>query len=149
AGLGGGAGLGELDVAERLARREAGRDRGDLDGRAPEGVLRVLDERRVDAQRGDARDRRIAGLRSDRLCGERPDLARRVLALERREVDHPDRQIEGPELRSFLDRALLQRVDPFVDADLVDGADPTEEAAQRPGSPVPGADKLASLLAGE
>ena len=60
--LGGGPRLGELDVAERLARREAGRDRGDLDGRALERFLRVGDERRVDADRRDRRDRRIARL---------------------------------------------------------------------------------------
>ena len=48
--------LGDLDVTERLARREPGRDAGDLDGRALERVLRLGDERRVDADRGDGRD---------------------------------------------------------------------------------------------
>ena len=62
AGLDRRADLGELDVAERLARREAGRDAGDLDGRARERVLRLGDERRVDADRGDGRDRRVARL---------------------------------------------------------------------------------------
>src|SRR4029079_17445204 len=71
AGLRGGPRLGDLDVAERLAAREAGRDRGDLDGRALERVLRLLDERRVDAERGDAGDAWVARLRMHCLRRER------------------------------------------------------------------------------
>ena len=85
----------------------------------------------------------------DRLRAERPDLARRVLPLEGRQIDHPDREVERPELRGLLDRALLERVDPLLDADLVDRADPPEQAAERAGPAVPRAHELVGALAGE
>src|SRR4029077_7178299 len=47
--------LGDLDIAERLARRETGRDAGDFDRGAAERVLRLGDERRIDAYGGDGR----------------------------------------------------------------------------------------------
>ena len=50
---------------------------------------------------------------------------------------------------SLLDRALLQRVDALLDADLVDGGDPAEQGAQRARPAVPRADELAGALAGE
>jgi hypothetical protein len=84
-----------------------------------------------------------------RLRAERPDLARRVLPLEGRQVHHPDREIERPELGLPLDRALLQAVDPFLDADLIDRADPAEQAAEGARPAVPRADELVGALAGE
>ena len=113
----------------------------DLDAAALERVLGLGDHRRVDAHRRHVRDRRVAGLRAHRLDAQRPDLARRVLPLERGEIHHPDRQVERPQLRCLLDRAALQRIDPRVDPDLVDGGDPSEQAAEgvaeraRPGRP--------------
>ena len=126
-----------------------GRDAGDLDRRALERVLGLGDERRVDADRGDGRDRRVARLRAHRLDAQRPDLARRVLPLERGQVHHRDREVERPQLRRLLDRAPLERIDPLLDADLVDRGDPPEQAAERPGTAVPGTDQLVGALAGE
>ena len=148
AGLDRRADLGDLDVAERLARREPRRDAGDLDRRALERVLRLGDERRVDAHRGDGRDRRVARLRAHRLDAHRPDLARRVLSLEGRQVHHRDRELERPHLRRLLDRAPLERIDPLLDADLVDRGDPTEQAAERPGAAIPGTDQLVGACTG-
>ena len=132
-------------------RREPGRDAGDLDGRALEGVLRLGDERRVDADRGDRRDRRVARLRAHRLDAQRADLARRVLSLERRQIHHPDREVERPHLRGLLDRPALERVDPLLDADLVDRGDPPEQAAERVAGarPSQATDQLVRALAGE
>jgi threonine dehydratase len=78
----------------------------------------------------------------DPLGAQGPDLARGVLSLEGREVHHPDREVERPELRRPLDGAFLQALDPLLDADLVDAADPSEEAAEGAG-----AASLAALLA--
>ncbi len=113
-----------------------------------ERVLRLGDERRVDAHRGDGRDRRVARLRAHRLDAHRPDLARRVLSLEGRQVHHRDRELERPQLRRLLDRAPLERIDPLLDADLVDRGDPPEQAAERPGTAVPGTDQLVGALTG-
>ena len=115
----------------------------------PERLARLGHERRVDADRRDVRDRRIARLRVDRLGAQRPDLARGVLPLERGQVDHPDRQVERPQLRGLLDRALLERLDPLVDPDLVDRADPSEQPAERARPPVEGPDELVGALPGE
>ena len=88
-------------------------------------------KRRVDADRRDVRDRRVARLRVHRLRAQRPDLARRVLPLERREIHHPDREVERPQLRRLLDRPLLERVDPLLDADLVDRLTRPSRLAER------------------
>ena len=102
----------------------------------------------VDAHRGDGRDGRVARLRTHRLDAHRPDLARRVLPLERRQVHHRDRELERPQLRRLLDRAPLEQIDPLLHPDLVDGGDPPEQAAQRPGPAVPRTDQLVGALAG-
>src|SRR3989442_909312 len=81
-------------------------------------LLGVGDQSRIDAQRRDRRDRGITRLGMDRLRREAPDLARGVAALEGRQIDHPDREVEGPQLRGLLDRAALQRVDAQLDSDL-------------------------------
>ena len=149
AGLDGRPRLGELDVAERLPRREAGGDAGDLDRRALEGLLRLGDEGRVDADRGDRRDGRVARLRVHRLDAHRPDLARRVLPLEGGQVHHPDRQVERPHLRGLLDRPALERVDALLDADLVDGRDPSQQAPEGSRAGVPRGDQLVRALASD
>ena len=145
--------LGELHVAERLAADgKPGRDAGDLHAAARERLLGVGDQRRVDADRRHGRDGRVARLGAHRLDAQRPDLARRVLPLEGRQVHHPDREVERPELRRPLDRAPLERVDPLLDPDLVDRADPADQAAERAAdrarSRIPGPDQLVRALAG-
>src|SRR6185436_20125923 len=123
---------------------------GDLHRAAAEGVLRLGDERRVEADRGHGWDRRVAGLRVDRLGAQRPDLARRVPALERGEVHHPDREVERPQLRRLLDRAALQALDAQFDADLVDRGLASEDAPERSRPATrPGPDELAGTLAGD
>jgi hypothetical protein len=67
----------------------------------------------------------------DRLRGERGDLARRVGALERREVHHPHGELERLELRLALDRALAERRRPLLERDLVDRADAREARLER------------------
>src|SRR5262249_29113840 len=125
-------------------------DTGDLHGRAAQGVLGLGDERGVQADCRDRRNRRVARLRVDRLRAQRPDLAWRVAALERREVDHPDREVERPQLGRLLDRAPLQALDARLDPDLVDGGEPAEDAAERSRAPArPRVDELAGTLAGE
>ena len=100
--------LGQLDVAERLAAGEPGRDAGDLHVAPLQRVLRLGDHRRVDADRRDGRDGRVARLWVHGLDAQRPDLAGRVLPLERRQIHHPDGQVEGPQLRRLLDRPPLR-----------------------------------------
>src|SRR5206468_4172404 len=52
--------LGDLHARRALAGWERGRDRGDLDARAGKPLFRRRDEVRIDANRGDGRDRRVA-----------------------------------------------------------------------------------------
>ena len=125
-----------------------GGDAGDLHGRAPERLLGLGDQRRVDADRGDGRDRRVARLRPHRLDAHRPDLARRVLPLERRQIHHRDREVERPHLRRLLDRAALERIDPLLDADLVDRASPARAGCRAGPGGHPRPDQLVGALAG-
>jgi hypothetical protein len=118
--------LGELQLGERVARREARRDAGDLHAAPAQRLLGGADERRVDADRGHARDRRVSRIGLPALHAQRADLALGVLPLECREIHHSDRQVERPELRFLLDRALLEAVDPLVHAHRVHAADPVE-----------------------
>src|SRR5439155_17842892 len=82
------------------------------------------------------------------LGAQRPDLARRVATLERREIHHPDREVERPELGGLLDRPFAQRLDTLLDADLVDRGDTAQQAAEMSGPVVPGPDELVGALAG-
>ncbi len=145
--------LGQLDVAERLAAGEPGRDAGDLHAAPLERLFGLRDQGRVDADRRDGRDGGITGLGVHPLDAQRPDLARRVLPLEGRQVHHPDREVERPQLRRLLDRPSLERVDTCLDPDLVHGADPSEQTAERVAdrarAPIPRADQLVGALARE
>ena len=58
---------------------------------------------RVDADGGDHRRGRVGGVRALGLGAQRADLARRVLALQRGQVDHRDRGVERPLLSRGLD----------------------------------------------
>ena len=123
--------VGELDRERRLAGRERGRDRRHLDRRAAEPRHGGRDEVRIDADRRDRRDRRVDGVGADRLRAQRRDLAGRVGALERRQVHHPDRELERLQLRLLLDRALRQRRRALFERDRVDGADSRQPRLQR------------------
>src|SRR4029077_20092539 len=67
---------------------------------------------------------RIGGIGTERLRAQRRHLARRVRALERRQVDRPDRELEREYLRLALDRALRERGRALLERDRVHGADP-------------------------
>ena len=60
----------------RLARRERGRDRRDLDAAPASRSFATRDEVRVDADRRDRRDGGVDGIGPHRLRAERRDLAR-------------------------------------------------------------------------
>ena len=91
----------------------------------------VRDAGGIDADRGDRGDGRVGGVRASSLLAERVDLAAGVLALEGRQVDHADDQVERPALRLALDGSLGQARRPLLDADLVDATDAARAA--RPG----------------
>jgi hypothetical protein len=55
-----------------------------------------------------------------RLGAELANLAGRVGALERRQVDHRQGELERLELRVLLDRARAKARHSFFDADLID-----------------------------
>ena len=66
-----------------------------------------------------------------RLRAERAYLPRRISALERGEVHHPDRKVERVELRIALDRALRELRGSRLERDGVDSADPGQPTAAR------------------
>ena len=53
-------------------------------------------------------------------------LARRVLALQRGQIDHAQRQSQRLHFGLFLDAAFAESCDPFLDAGLVDARDEIE-----------------------
>ena len=116
----------ELHLDRRLSGREGGGHRGDLHGRAGQLLLRDGNEIRVDADRRHGRDGRVGRIRVHGLGAQGGDLARRVRALERRQIHHPDREVEGGELRTLLDRALRELARACLERDRVDGADPRQ-----------------------
>ena len=128
----------------RPARGERGGDGGHLHAGAGEGLDRGLDQVAVDADGGDGRAGRVGGVGAAALGAQGPHLARRVLALERGEVDHADGEVEGERLGRGLDRPGGERRGPGLDADLVDAGQPVEEPAQRGG----GGDGVGQLLRG-
>src|SRR4029450_10227194 len=81
------------------------------------------DEVRVHADRGDRWEGGVARIGTDRLGGKGSDLPRRVLTLERRQVHHPDRELEREDLRVPLDRTPRQRRGALFQRDSVDGPD--------------------------
>ena len=87
---------------------------------APELLDRHGNELGVEADGRDRRDRRIERVRADRLRAHRDDLAGRVGALERREVDAPDRKLERLPLGLPLDRPGGERGGPALETDRVD-----------------------------
>ena len=93
--------LPHLDVERRLAGREVRGHRRDLHPGVPEPRPGGGDEVRVDADGGDGRHGAVDRVGAHRLRAERGDLARRVRALERRQIHHPHRQLERLQLRLF------------------------------------------------
>ena len=65
------------------------------------------------------------------LRAESGDLTGRVRALERRQVHHPDREIECRELGAALDRALRELAGAGLERDRVDSADPRQAEVER------------------
>ena len=63
---------------------------------------------------------RSDGIGPHRLRAERGHLPGRVRALERRQIHHPDGEVEREELRLPLDRAARERRRALLDRDLVD-----------------------------
>ena len=122
----------ELDVDRRLARGKRGRDRCDLHAGARQ-PRRLATPTRFGYTQTAATDGIVAvgRVRPHRLGTERRHLAGRVGALERRQVHHPDREIERRELRTLLDRALGELAGPGLERDRVDRADPGEPEIER------------------
>ena len=131
AGLDGVLGVGELDVHRGPAAGERRRDRGDFDAAAAQRVLRGGDHVGVDADRRRGGAGRVGGVGAHGLRGERAHLALGVLALERGQVDHRDREVEGVGLGRRLDGPGAERGGALLGADLVDPGQPVQEAPQR------------------
>ena len=83
----------------------------------------------IDADGGDRRNVRVV-VRSHSLPAKRRDLPGRVLALERGEVDHRDRELQTEDLRRLLDAAGREFGDALLDADGVDRADFIEQSVK-------------------
>ena len=98
---------------------------------SPSVSFAIGDHVRVDADRGGRRAGRVGRVGAHRLGGEGAHLAGGVLALERGEVDHPDRQVDGVLLGGGLDRPGAELRCPRLGADLVHTREPVEEAPQR------------------
>ena len=132
-----GADLGQLDVEERLAATgSAVATLATLTVEPREGLLRVGDEGRVEADRRDRRDRWVARLRDASPSGT----GARILP----GVSFPSSvvrsiiRIARSRAHSFEARlidALAEPVDALLDADLVDRRQPTEDRAEGPGRP--------------
>ena len=129
--------VGELDRERGPPRGEGGRDRGDGDVGATERVAGRGDEVGVDADRGDRGHGHVGGLGAPRLRAELSHLAVRVGALERREVDHRDREVDRPQLGGRLDRSRGERGGAGFAAHLVDA----RKACQEPREPRLGRDE--------
>ena len=120
-----------LDLRRRLAGGKRRRDGRDLHAAAREPLLRDSHEARVDAHRRHRRNREIGGVGPHRLRAERGHLAWRVLPLERRQIHHPDRELECLHLRLALDRPLRERRGALLERDRVDRADTRKPRAGR------------------
>src|SRR6266498_4707088 len=79
-------------------------------------------ELRVETHRGHGRGRGVGRIGVNGLCAHGHDLARGVLALQRRQVHAADRQVERPQLRVALDRTLRQRRSPLLQDNSVDSS---------------------------
>ncbi len=121
----------QLDVDRRLARRKRGRDGGDPHARAGEPPLGDAHEVRVDAHCRNGRDRAVGWVGVDRLRAQRGDLAGRVGTLERRQIHHPDREVERRKLRALLDRSFRELPGAGLERDRVDRTDTGQPEVER------------------
>ena len=102
-----------LTAQRRPAGGERGRHRRRRATVLPASAsLGDADQVGVDADRRHRRDGRVGRVGPAGLGAHRPHLARRVGALEGRQVDHPDGRVERPQLGVPLDRAGRQRGGP-------------------------------------
>ncbi len=98
----------------------------------PAGALESgRDEVRIDADRRDRRHAHVGRIGPDALRGQRRDLAGRVGSLERRQIHHPDGEIEREQLRLALDRALGERRRPLLHGHRVHRADSRQPRLER------------------
>ena len=100
--------VGQLDVQAGPAAGERGGDAGHVDAAALQFGRRDVSQVRVHADGGDHRRGRVGGVGALGLGAQRADLARRVLALQRGQVDHRDRGVERPSLGRGLDGPARQ-----------------------------------------
>ena len=117
-------GVGQLDRQRRPARRERRGHRRDDDAGAAQPLDRHAGEVGVDADRGDRRDVGVVGVGPHGLRAQRPDLAGRVGALQRGQVDHGDGHVDGLQLGGLLDRAGGEHGRAALQPDLVDAGQP-------------------------
>src|SRR4030095_4501235 len=111
----------ELDAERCHPARKRGGDGCDLDVVVPrERLARHFEHGRIYADRGDVRQIRPRIVQMHCLLTELPHLARRILTLERGQVDHAERQLQGVDLRVFLDAARAEAGYALVHADFID-----------------------------
>ena len=79
------------------------------------------------------------------LGAQRPNLTLRVLAFERGQIHHADREIECPELGFAFDRARLELGDTLLDTHLVDSPDALHDRLDAIRPAHPGAHESACL----
>ena len=117
-----------IDDAPRRERRGHRRD-------DDAGTLEPLDgdarEIGVDADRCDRRDLGVVGVGPHGLRAQRADLAGRVRALQRGQVDHGDGHVDRLELGVLLDGAGGEDGRAALQPDLVDAGQPVKEPPQR------------------
>ena len=131
AGLHGQPGVGQLDLERGAARGERRGDRGDPDPGALQLLLGHGGHVRVHAYRGGGGAVRVGRIGPARLEAERTHLAWGVRALQRRQVDHPDGQVDARGLGRGLYRPGAEPGGAGLEAHLVHAGQTEQEAAQR------------------
>src|SRR5579863_5090441 len=124
-------GVGQLDLHAGPAAGERGGHAGHVDAGPLDLGRREVSEVWVDADRGDLRCGRVGGIGAFGLGADGPHLARRVLALQRGQVDHRDGHVERPLLGRGLDRPAGEHGRPGLRPDLVHAGQPVQELPQR------------------
>jgi hypothetical protein len=128
----GGVDFGETCFERCLSRWKRRGDGGDLHLRAADVLLRVLHHRRIHTD-GSGGGNVTHIMRRERLLAKRGDLARRVLAFQRGQIDHRHGKTQAEDLRLLLDAASRVLRHAFLDADMIDGADLIEQSAEAGG----------------
>ena len=123
--------VGQLDVQAGPAAGERGGDAGHVHAAALQFGRRDVGQVRVHADGGDHRRGRVGGVGALGLGAQRADLARRVLALQRGQVDHRDRGVERPLLGRGLDGPAGQHGRAGLRPHPVHPGQPVQEPSQR------------------